>query len=164
MSASVTPHRHALALGELGSLAGAGALAGLCGGAAMAALAMLLSATAGASAFRPIEAVASLALGGDALRGAPAIGVLIVGLALHALVSMALGMLFAGAFAQFPLEVLVPVGLLYGLAILVLARFVVLPAADLGPAGALVAEHLAYGGSLWLILFFRQSIERSPRA
>ncbi len=163
MSTTVaTRHRlHPLAVGSAGSLFLSGALAGLCGGAAMAALALLLAATSGGAADRPILGIASFFLGTPALSAATP-GVLALGVGVHLVVSMALGVLFAGVFGGMPMEAIIPWGILYGLVVVLILRFVVLPTANLsfeGPFSALVAEHALYGASLWLLLPFRQAIE-----
>ncbi len=137
-------------------LAAAGALAGLAGGAAMALLAILLALTAGVSPWPPVEvAIAAL------LRSAPAMAVPL-GLLLHAALSMLLGMLFAALFAQYQIEVLVPVGALYGLAVWLGVRYAIFPLAGAAPIStpALVSEHLAYGASLWLFLPILGALEK----
>ncbi len=155
--------RHGLVLGGLGGLVLGGAASGLIGGAAMALLALLLVSTAGESAWRPIEAVASFFLGSRAMTAPVSAGTIAVGLLLHAVAAAVLGVIFATLFAEFPTEVLIPVGILYGLAVWLLVRFVVIPTTDLalaGPPAALIAEHVVFGACLWLFLPIRQAIER----
>ena len=129
----------------------------------MASLAALLASTAGAPAWRPIEAVASFVLGSRALGPPLPASTIVLGLSLHAVASAVLGLIFATLFAEFPVEVLAPVGVLYGLAIWLLVRFVAIPSVDLAigsSPGALVAEHVVYGAFLWLFLPIRQALER----
>ncbi|MHB1844341.1 MAG: hypothetical protein ACYCWW_05840 [Deltaproteobacteria bacterium] len=163
MSSTLAHHRlHPLAVGGAGSLLASGALAGLCGGAAMAALALLLAATSGAPLYRPLLGVASFFLGGATLSMASPAAIA-VGVLAHVGASMALGIVFAAIFGGLPLEAMIPWGILFGLAVALVLRFVVLPAADLsavGPLSALVSEHALYGASLWLVLPFRQALER----
>ncbi|HUB08133.1 MAG TPA: hypothetical protein VMB50_14085 [Myxococcales bacterium] len=137
--------------GGASRLAAAGALAGLAGGAAMALLAMILSATAGLSPWHPVSALLVELAPSSALGAA----VIPFGLFLHLVASVFLGMLFAALFGQFPEEVLLPAGALYGLGIWLVIRYVAFPAASFATSGAtpaLVAEYLVYGSMLWLLV------------
>lgn len=144
---------------EAARLAAAGALAGLAGGAAMAVLAMIFAVSAHLSPWHPLEWMIA-----EVTRAAaPRAGLLPLGLFLHAGVSALLGVLFAALLGEFPIEVLVPAGALYGLAIWLALRYVIFPQVDFAAAGAapaLITEHLAYGSLLWLLVPIDSWLER----
>ena len=110
-------------------VASSGALAGLAGGLAMAFYLMLYSEFWGAGIGLPLRLIAATFFGVDALIGGA--GVVLVGLVLHLAVAVVLGILYA----------LIPRpttttfhsllgGIGFGVAVLIVSTFLVLPAAD----------------------------------
>ena len=151
MANAAAPTRSSRTGSDVARLAAAGALAGLAGGAGMALLAMILSVTVGLSPWHPVDVAVAVTFGLPSLGAVAAP----VGLALHLAASALLGMLFAALRGEYPIEVLLPAGALYGLGIWLAVRYVLFPSASFAAAGAapaLVTEYLVYGSLLWLLV------------
>jgi hypothetical protein len=139
----------------------AGALAGLGGGLAMALVAALLTGALDQDLWLQPKVIASLVLGSPASEAAGfALGPVALGLLIHLLVAMLLGVLFARFMhrvARLPSDFGVPevAGVAFGFLIWAAAYFVVLPVAAPGLlsiyAPALLIQHLVYGASTGLV-------------
>lgn len=130
-----------------------GALAGLVGGVAMVIVSLLLAGAYNYDIWFQLKSIASLVLGASAVAqvGFVAIPVL-VGLALHLALSVALGALFSQIMGRFRLTsdfgVPAVIGQTYSLLIWLVAYFVVpvlLPQLMVVYAPSFIIQHVAYG-------------------
>jgi hypothetical protein len=149
----VTPDRAGALAREIGA---AGAVAGIAGGALMAALALLNSAAAGAGFWTPMRSVAATILGVNAFLGGA--GAVLLGLAIHFSVAIVWGVLFTLVVPRdMGKGAALACGIGAGLFIFLLMTFLVVPWAD--PVmratvdrawGAWLVEHLVFGMCLAL--------------
>lgn len=154
------PHAGALAAEVFGS----GITCGLLGGAIMAIATMFYTATIGEGFWAPMKFIAATFLGVNALIGGA--GVIVVGLALHLVVSAAWGSLYAlVARRDAPLGPSLVLGLVASVIILVVMSFIVMPICD--PTmwarvnlmwGMWIVAHLLYGAALALVPTLRRGI------
>jgi len=136
---------------------------------ALAAVAMLLVAAVsalalGESALLPPRLVAATFSGAWAL-GASAPGPVLVGLLVHFCLSMTLALLFAAALGLTSSLRASAWGLVYGLGVAVLMRFVVLPALNpplaSSPAIPFLIAHLVWGAALGTVPWLARSRDRT---
>lgn len=133
----------------------AGVWAGLLAGIAMAMVAMIYSAMQGSGLFAPTKQIAAVFFGPDALVGGA--GTIMVGMALHMMVSIMWGIIFGLIAGRFGAGSQFWFGMMYGAAVWLLMTFAVLP--WLNPTmrdgvkhmpGAWFVAHLVFGGMLFL--------------
>jgi hypothetical protein len=104
----------------------AGAVAGLAGGVAMALFATTYAAATGLGFWTPVSAIAATVLGTAVFD--VGVGAVLVGLAIHLFVSVAIGILFAFCAPRaLPPAPALALGTFVGVLILVVMTFVVLP-------------------------------------
>jgi hypothetical protein len=151
---------------DLGATVEAGVAAGLLGGALMAGWAIIAALVNGQGASAPFALFGATFLGVEALLG----GALPVGLGvvLHVSVSALLGIAFAALVGREPPRGSVFLtGVLFGIAVLLMATFVLTPALD--PVlreripmtrGAWAIEHLLYGLGVASVPWWRRLIAR----
>jgi hypothetical protein len=131
-----------------------GALAGIVAGLVMAVVMMIYFSVMGAGFWYPVENIAAVFFGIDALLGGA--GVVIVGLLTHLLVSALLGMLFASLLQpRTSTGAAFFGGLAYGIGVWVVMTYIILPifnptmsARMAVTAGFWFFSHLIYGGFL----------------
>jgi len=148
-------------------LIAAGAIAGFLGGACMALLTMILSASAGMGFWHPVELMSGIFYGVDAILGG--VGPVITGLIVHAILTTALGALFGAILPVDQAESgrATGWGLVYGALCWAAITFVVLPVmnqtmkdrVDLAP-GWWFASFLLYGVVLGATPAIRAAIGR----
>lgn len=116
-------------VGLLQEIVGAGVVAGIAGGSAMAAFLLVWSAWRGRGMFSVVQAMGGLFYGHSAVGGGG--GPIFWGLAIHFALSIALGVLFAAIVSR-QMDPLAAVsgGLFYGLAVWAAMTFVVVPLVD----------------------------------
>lgn len=160
-------HHHAASVTN--EIIDAGMVAGLAGGVAMALFATIYAAAAGIGFWQPLEAIAATITGASAVHANA--GAVILGLVVHLVVSMVLGVVFA---ALCPREVLAAPAIVFGtfaaLFVLVLMNLIVLPfvnghvrshlmwGSDVGviPVQAAFVMHILYGLGLSLAPWLRR--------
>jgi hypothetical protein len=143
-----------------------GALAGVVGGVLMGLWGMIAGAASGQGPLAQLKLIGATFVGVDALVGGP--GFVVWGLCLHLLVSAGWGVVFAlvvgrDAAQSFALVV----GLLFGVAVLAIMTFLVLPAAD--PIlrqrvpmmrGSWIVQHVLYGVGVAMFPLWRRLLMR----
>ncbi|MGH7710738.1 MAG: hypothetical protein ACREOG_05615 [Gemmatimonadaceae bacterium] len=138
----------------------AGALAGTIGGLLLALFAMGTAVMMGADILSPFRLTGATFLGAAALDGGA--GIILYGLLLHLATSMAWGILFAAILPrEAPVGVVFVAGLVYGLLVMLVMWYLVLPVANPTLRDATTGttsftiEHLIYGGSLAAVPMLR---------
>jgi hypothetical protein len=108
-------------------LIAAGAIAGFLGGACMALLTMILSASAGMGFWHPVELMSGIFYGADAILGGA--GPVITGLIVHAVLTTGLGALFGAIlpYQQAEASRATGLGLIYSVLCWAAVTFLVLP-------------------------------------
>lgn len=159
MAYAETRGRHEVGIAKMAvkEVLSTGAASGVAGGAVMALFSMGVCALTGYGFLFPFKAVGAAFVGADALVGGA--GVVVYGLVLHLLASVAFGVLFAAGARRTSASTSGAAlgGLAYGLVILVLMTYVVLPLVNptlrervvLMP-GAWFTHHVLYGLGLSL--------------
>jgi hypothetical protein len=137
----------------------AGTVGGLLGGTLMAAFSMSVSMLQGPGMWMPVKLIGGVVLGSRAVNrpGSFDVRPILMGLAVHAVVSVILGILFALLSSRLPPVTLILYGVVYALVIWLVALFLVLPVVDpllvnnTNPA-LFALSHMMYGLSLgWWI-------------
>lgn len=115
-----------LAKTESGRILGGGALGGVIGGIVMAMFAMGVAAMKHLGYLMPLKLIAATLFGTEALRGGA--GVLLVGLMIHMVASVAWGIIFAAVFRkELSPSNGIPIGAGFGIFVWAVMTFVVLP-------------------------------------
>ncbi|MDQ3263568.1 MAG: hypothetical protein M3Y59_07915 [Myxococcota bacterium] len=117
---------------------------------------MIAAAVQGPGFFAPLKMIAATVAGAGAMRGG--VGMILLGLMLHMIMSVALGVIFAALVpARWSAGVLGAVGGLFGLAVFLVMTWLVLPWAN--PLmfqnvnlGIFFIAHLVFGVSLGLVV------------
>jgi hypothetical protein len=143
-----------------GSLAVAGAIAGIVAGMVMAMYAMIASATfLGQGFFTPLYGIASPLVGSEAMMISMkqgfffALGPALVGLVVHMMWSAFYGIVFGLIVSRLQLAGIAAVvgGMVYGIMVMIVMSFVVLPIVGTGAMPAMIGwpsfivEHLMFG-------------------
>lgn len=121
---------------------------GLLAGTVMAVILFILAVAGGETAYHPAQVVASVVLGRGAIHGGA--GPIVLGLAIHFILSGVLGALFTAIFGRTTMRRMLGFGLFYGIFLWAIAQFLLLPlvspfAVQLGTVGSFFLAHLAYG-------------------
>lgn len=158
MSSTIEANTSAARIPEIPGLGGA--IAGLVGGAAMAVIAAIISASIGGDIWLEAKQIATMVYGPEvATMSGFVVGPVIVGTLIHFLFSMLFGSLYSlltRRLLQLPTDFGTPIlsGLIYGMMVWMLAYFIALPA--MGSvlmqtyAPAFIVQHLVYGVVLGL--------------
>ena len=104
----------------------AGALAGLIAGMVMGLVAMFHALSSGMSFWLPMQQIAGVVYGVEAVLGG--VGPTVVGIIIHLALSACFGLLFGLIVARLPMRGTLWLGLAYGVAIWLVASFAILPA------------------------------------
>jgi hypothetical protein len=143
---------------DTGRWAGMGIIGGVIAGIAMAMVAMVWTLLAGQGFWRPMDMIASILLGREAISGGFQMFPELVGMAIHMVLSAIFGLVFAAVVANtsWSSGVVVGVGLAYGLLLWIVNVLIIdaalIPAGlSLAPAPLMIVVHLVYGLVLGLV-------------
>lgn len=145
-----------------GSVLRAGAIGGLLGGVVMAMWSMIVLAIIGEGFWTPVNLIAHTIWSGAPLDGAFSWGALLLGLAVHMMVSIGLGVAFAVA-AQFAgrlagsRTMVLGGGMVFGIAVWLVNQYLIWPALDSAASDAFTPwvfaiAHLMYGAVVGLLV------------